>query len=126
MNVLIIEDAPLLQRLYVRLLGTMFDPLNVQTTNNADDAIDLLELSLEETPFDLVISDFNLVGPKTGGDVFSWVKSHAPSLLSRFLFVSGNPDVKELHVHYLAKPYEVPMLRGTIAAMTGVMTRPTT
>lgn len=99
MRVLIIENDALLQRSLDRLLRRWFKNADIWTADNGQLAIN----SLDEQ-FDLIISDYDLNGPLTGGDVLSWIRKRRPDLVERFVFLSGNPIVETLHSRVLLKP----------------------
>ena len=101
MRVLIIEDEPALRNTLARMLRRNFE-VEIGMAESADEAIELLTTRMADRPFDFVVSDFNLLGTRTGGDVLEWVKEHASHLVQRFVFFSGNPAVEKLH------PYVVP------------------
>lgn len=115
MNILIIEDERLIQEGYRRMLTGMFDdPPTVRITDNADVAIG--ELTLLD--YDLIISDYDLVG-STGGDVLDWIKVNAPHLVERFIFITGNSTAEQLHHRVLRKPAERSEIREAIGSILG-------
>jgi DNA-binding NarL/FixJ family response regulator len=119
---LIIEDDRLIQQMLARLLRRTYDTPEFVVVDNADRAITELKNSMFDGHFDLIISDYNLVGPKTGGDVFAWIKEQdEPEWIDRFLFFSATDeiDLRKLHYQVLAKPASVGALRMEILAITG-------
>lgn len=105
MRILIIEDNPMIQRGYQRLLNKMFARPDIWVADNADLAIGMLMQDDSARPIDLIISDYELADATTGVDVFEWIKLHRPDLLVRFIFISANEEVKALnHTRVLEKP----------------------
>lgn len=118
MKVLLIEDNVYLQRTFSRMIRVFYGASShVQIVDSADGAIQAILDSVIDHQFDVVISDYNLVGAKTGADVLNWIKEHTPHLERRFLFLSGNPDVKKLHPHWIEKPCDTAQLRAAISAV---------
>jgi CheY-like chemotaxis protein len=128
MKVLVIEDSPSIHRAYERILKRWFPDVDVWISDNADLAISYIGMFIvplrqaHGAPlknFDLIISDYNLHGDKTGGDVLAWIKANRPELAARFLFVSTDPKIFELHDTALEKPATPDQLRKEIFAMQG-------
>jgi two-component system, cell cycle sensor histidine kinase and response regulator CckA len=90
-TVLLIEDEAAIQRVMKRMLRGVV----LTIVDSAEGAIQAIEAASE--PFDTILSDFNIVGDKTGGDILEWVKANRPELVSRFVFCSCNPVVDQLH-----------------------------
>ncbi len=110
-QILVIEDDPQLQRAYPRMMRKMYPGSEVTVVNSYGDAVG----HLEAQPVDLVVSDVDLVGDRTGIDVFEWVKTHKPHLVDRYVFVTGgNPQVAQLHYRYAEKPATIPELQAAI------------
>jgi ActR/RegA family two-component response regulator len=110
-QILVIEDDPQLQRAYPRMMRKMYPGAEVTVVDNYDDAIGHLDTS----PVGLVISDVDLVGDRTGIDVFAWVQANRPDLVDRYVFVTGgNPQVAHLHYRYVEKPATVPEIQAAI------------
>ncbi len=129
MRVLLIEDDDQLQRAMVRLLNRWFVGVQIETVSTATRAIEYLlavkstrKLSREEGiechdgAYDLIISDYDLDGRQTGGDVLAWIKAHMPEFTQKFVFFSGNPAAGEIHDRVLMKPCPVADLQEWILA----------
>ena len=114
MKILVIEDAANIRRVVIRLLRQMFDGALIDATETADEAIDLIKVATLNTPYDFVISDFNLVGVRTGGDVLEWIRNHASYLEPRFLFLTSDDSAAKLHKYYVEKPCDSATLRTAI------------
>jgi CheY-like chemotaxis protein len=101
LEVLVIEDDKQLQKAYPRMLRKMYPTAEVFVVDNYVAAVGYLE----SHPIKLVISDVDIVGQKTGIDVFAWVKANQPHLVDKYVFVTGgNPQVEQLHYRYAEKP----------------------
>lgn len=82
-KLLIIEDDPILVRIYCRFFKNDYI---ISTAANGKDAIALLE----SEDFDAVMSDQQLAGTLRGMDVKDWIKENKPELLKRHVFVTGS------------------------------------
>jgi ActR/RegA family two-component response regulator len=110
-HILVIEDDPQLQRAYPRMMRKMYPGAEVTVVDNYHDAIG----HLDTKPVGLIISDVDLVGDRTGIDVFEWVKENRPDLVDRYVFVTGgNPQVEQLHYRYAEKPVTVADIQAAI------------
>lgn len=96
------------------MLRRQLGATSIAVTDNADEAIEFLKTSVIDGQFDLVISDWNLIGPRTGGDVLEWIETHASHLVRRFLFLSSDEAAKGRGVPWVEKGTDVPVLRSTI------------
>jgi len=114
-KILVIEDEPAIARAHGRVLSRLLDGCEITTVNSA--ALAIAELS-SGTSFALILSDFDLIGAGTGGDVLLWVRAQAPA--TPFLFCSGNEAIEMLGVPYIAKPCFPNELRAAIVAAMGV------
>lgn len=111
-EVLLIEDEPGLQRATTRMIKRIYPDANVLVADSYDTAIGVLEA---HPRLSLVISDVNIVGGKSGIDVFEWVKQNRPDLVDRYVFFTGgNPQVESMHYRYLEKPALVPDMKAVI------------
>lgn len=118
MKVLIIEDDPAIQRALARLLRRQFLVEDIWVSDNATLAIEYLKTGLHGRSFDLILSDWDLIGNKNGGDVLDWLELHASHLVKRFMFISGNPLAEQRNVRSLCKPCDSATLRAAIEALT--------
>ncbi len=101
LEVLVVEDDKHLQKAYPRMIRKMYPTAEVFVVDNYVAAIGYLETH----PIKLVISDVNIIGQKTGVDVFEWVRAHQPHLVDKYVFVTGgNPQVEQFHYRYVEKP----------------------
>lgn len=111
LEILVIEDEDIVQKMYPRLLRKLYKGAEVFVVDNYDAAIGYLKTH----DIKLVISDVDILGDKSGIDVFEWVKAHQPYLVDRYVFVTGgNPHVADLHYRYLEKPFMPEELWETI------------
>jgi len=113
-KVLLVEDCADIQRVLARLLRRQYGDVDVWVSDNADLAIEYLKESVLEREFDLIICDWNLIGPRTGGDVLEWVETHVSHLVKRFLFLTSDESAQDRGVPCVAKGSDVPVLRSTI------------
>lgn len=117
-RVLIVEDHAAIARGHEHLVRRHLTHIGcaseVVITDTAEAAI--AKLAVEN--FDLVISDFDLAGTGTGGDVLRAVRADLDR--PRFVFVSGSDDAAILAakhgVPYLDKPCSPTDLRNAITA----------
>jgi DNA-binding NarL/FixJ family response regulator len=116
MKTLVIEDEPSIRRALLSFLRRMFPEAELHAVDSADGAIEQLRNALLDKPFDLIISDFNLVGPRTGGDVLEWIHIHATYLVDRFVFLTSDDRARRLHPRFLEKPCDPATLRAAIEA----------
>ena len=121
MRVLVVEDDRSIQRFVTRALARIIDG-TFEVADTADGAIDLIKAATLDRPYDLVVSDFNLLRG-TGGDVLEWVQAHASYLEPRFLFFSSDDAVAKLHKNYIEKPCDTPaFLRAVQATLDNART----
>ena len=118
MKVLIVEDEASIRRVLARVLHTTFAEVAIQAAESVDEAVGLLtEAMTAGSMFDFVISDYNLLGTRTGAELLEWVRTHASYLEHRFLFFSGNPEVEKLHSYVVAKGESPTVLVMTMKEM---------
>lgn len=111
-TILLIEDNPGLQRMNLRMLRRLFPAHRIAAASTAEQAI----TALRQGGVALVVSDFDLEGYATGGDVLAWVRAHQPELVERFVFWSGNETTSKLHHHCLDKGTRVDDVQAYLAA----------
>lgn len=115
MRVLVIEDSAPLRRAIIGILRRTFPGVDTLAAETADDAIALLEQSACKGPaFDLVISDYNLLGWRTGGDVLDWIQAHLSYLERRFVFLSSDPAIQLRGVPFFDKPCDLDAFRAKL------------
>ena len=100
-TVLILEDDPQLQKAIGRWIKKIFGTsTHIVISDNVDAAI--ANLGVHQVK--LIVSDVDVLGDKSGVDLFEWVRAHQPELVDRYIFFTGgHPEVAQLHYRYLAK-----------------------
>lgn len=96
--ILLVEDQPDIRQKTTRFLLRAFPDAFVLHAATASQAIAVIA----SEAVDLVVSDFELEGVETGGDLLAWVRRQRPALEDRFVFLSGL-DCSLLHRHALIK-----------------------
>ena len=115
-EVLVIEDDPDIKKMYPRVIRKALPGAEVHVVDNYTAAIGYLE----SHDIALVVSDVDILGPRSGVDVFQWVEENRPNLIDRYIFVTGgNPQVKDLHYRYLEKPFTPGDLTDEIRSAMG-------
>lgn len=108
-RVLLVEDDATIARATEKLIRRAAQSAcEVIVVDSAEAAI--LLIGCED--FDLVVSDYNLAGPRTGADVLAAVQADARR--TPFLFVSSDETIASLGVPYLEKPCSPSALRTTV------------
>lgn len=129
MKILYIEDDPGVQPSMQRFFRINFPDAVVITAAEVAAATYVLEYDINEPA--AIVSDFDIRGG-TGADVLNWCYLHRPSLVSRFIFLTGKEQkhaafeaitedmrVKLLgHPHWLVKPAPMGPLRELIEKLT--------
>lgn len=109
--VFLLEDEPALQKATTRMIKKILPGAQVVVSDNVDGMIGNLKY-LEPK---LIVSDFDVVGNKSGGDFFRYIKQHRPDLVDRFVFFTGNADAQdEGHYRFVSKPATVKDLQEAI------------
>lgn len=109
-HVLYIEDNELLARSTLRFFRRCYPDAVVSHVDRDDDAI----ACLQSVQFDLVLSDYDLGGGGSGGDVLAWIEQHQPHLMTRFIFLSSNVACAGRGVPWLEKPCSLSSLAAAI------------
>ncbi|MFH1808080.1 MAG: ATP-binding protein [Pseudomonadota bacterium] len=116
-RILVVDDDPLMRSVIQRLLGPVHD---VVTVDSGQAAIDLLE---RDSDFGVVLCDV-MMPSVTGVDVFERITRKHPSLVNRFLFMTGGiftPHTREslqlIQRPTIEKPFQAQKLRELIAAV---------
>lgn len=112
-EILVIEDDKSLAKMYPRMIRRIFPGAEVIVVDNYFAAIGYLETHPDIAQ---IVSDVDILGQRSGIDVFEWVQVNRPELVDKYVFVTGgNPQVARLHYRYLEKPLEgVEQLREMI------------
>jgi CheY-like chemotaxis protein len=123
--VLLIEDDPKLQATTSRMIKKVLPDSHVVVADNADAAI--ADLKNHENVV-VIVSDYDILGDKTGLDVFRWVQANRPDLVGRYLFFSGNTDVEGQGAAVLMKPAGLADFKSAVLSLgrTAPTRRPTT
>ena len=100
-TVLVLEDDPQLQRAIGRWIKKIFGAgTHLVVSDNVDAAI--ANLGVHQVK--LIVSDVDVLGNKSGIDLFEWVRTHKPELVDRYVFFTGgHPEVAQIHRYYLPK-----------------------
>ncbi len=114
-SVLIVEDDLSISNLMERVIRSIAPGVNLEWATSAEEALKLVDTSSKESPsspYDLVISDFYLDGPKTGLDFWNIFRKTHPGVpfvlmstadLNDFL---ENEDEQSVPF-FLRKPFDV-------------------
>ena len=113
-RILFVEEDPVLLRIYLRVLDDQGDQWESFAATNGWQALDLVE----RYEFDVVVSEVRLPG-LSGVEVMEGVRKHSPRA-SRIVLsdISDQEEVARClnSIHqFLAKPFEVPALKTTLA-----------
>ena len=113
-RILFVEEDPVLLQIYLRVLDDQSGVWETFAATNGWQALDLVE----RYEFDVVVSDVRLPG-LSGLEVMEGVRKHSPRA-SRIVLsdISDQEEVARClnSVHqFLAKPFEVPALKATLA-----------
>ncbi len=116
-KVALIEDEELLSEMIIDYLEDC--GFETKAYRNVDDFLE----ALNETQFDLIVSDINLP-KKTGFDLMKHMAENAPQILQRLLFITGgslevlDPEGKDLitknNIKILFKPFVLSQLHELI------------
>lgn len=117
MKILIVDDDPLMRRLYQRSFAD-------HEVYMAQDGVDGLAMVMHhEGQFDLVVSDMSMP-QMSGKDFYAHVAKAYPELSSRFVFCTGgSPDIQWLQKQsqpVLTKPFEIQDLYNVVKTVAGV------
>jgi CheY-like chemotaxis protein len=94
-EILVMEDDPKIQARLARMLKQIVTNPHVIFADNVGAAI----ADLEVHEFGLVISDVNVLGPRTGLDLFRHIQDRYPQLVDRFVFFTENEHQLRSHHH---------------------------
>lgn len=107
-NILVVEDDPVLQRVFVELLGD--EGYLARTVATVEEAVPLLG------DCDLVLLDLKL-GDRSGGEILDALarKDNAPLVV----VMSATPTLafvaRDFNVPFLAKPFSIDVVLGALA-----------
>ncbi len=111
-QVLLLEDDPALQKSTSRMLKKIFGNPTIYVADNVASAIGTLEVH----DIKLIVSDVDVLGPRSGIDLFRWVKANRPDLIDRYIFFTGNMAAQDEHYRVLMKPAGVEEFRAVLHA----------
>jgi CheY-like chemotaxis protein len=117
-RVLVVDDDPIQLRTFRRVLAGL--GYTVEARSKGEEAIALLRAS-EESPFDLLLVDMLLGGPLDGLQVIERIREKFPD--QKAIIVSGHAPSERAEaaigqgLPWLAKPYTLDDLAGTIAGL---------
>lgn len=98
-RIILLEDDPVMQAGTTKMLGRIFKGTPVIVSDNVDAAIANIKVHM----VGLIVSDVDVLGDKSGIDLFHWVEENRPDLVDRFVFFTGNTDAEREHYRYLPK-----------------------
>lgn len=119
---LVLDDEPAIAALLEQLLGAR----GWRTLVRSDAA--QLEAELHAAAPDLILCDLKMPD-RTGLDVLRWLRQHRPTLVDRFILMTGDPTKVEAHTEELAgvvillKPFTTQALQDAIRRL-GLATLP--
>ena len=120
MRVLIVDDYNTMLRILRNLLRQL-EFNNVEEANNGEEALS----KLKSTPFDLVISDWNMT-PMTGLDLLRSVRADANLRRMPFIMVTAESKTENVIAakqagvsNYIVKPFNAETLRAKIGSVFG-------
>lgn len=93
-TILLVDDDPKLLEAHARWLRRVFPHSYVIARSNSRGAIGVMRC----INVDLVVSDFDLGPPENGDAILEWVRVERPALVDRFVFLTGNDNVRHRHV----------------------------
>ena len=124
-RVLVVEDEAAVRSLISTVLGT--SGYAVRAAESGDEAV----RALEESTYDLVISDLRMPG-LDGEGLYEQVQQRWPHLQRRLLFISGDIEadrfaarLREHDVRYLEKPFSAARLLATVRELLDAAASPT-
>ncbi len=94
-HILHIEDDMSVATTVSRLLRKKLDAVVVSVASG-EEAMSSMTLQ----NWNLIISDWNIKGKATGGDVFDWVREQFPELSKKYVFMSDDQQAAEYSAQY--------------------------
>ncbi len=114
MKALVIEDDESLRSLFALCLERM--GFRTEEACNSAEAIG----KIDETDYDIILSDIHMPGGD-GKSLYRLISRHAPELLGRLIFATGNPADEDFYrfsssiaCPVLCKPFSLALLRKTV------------
>lgn len=114
LRILYVEDDANLRKTVIRMFRRFFADVDVKLAESVDEAIDHLKTSTSTAMFDLVVSDYDLLGTRKGSELLAWIRVHMSYLEPRFVFLSGNEAAGKHGVLWLEKPCESSVLHAAL------------
>lgn len=107
LTALLLEDDPLVQKASTRMIKRAYgNGTIVLVVDSVDAAIATLEVHPE---IKLIVSDVDVLGDKSGVELFYWVRDRRPELVDHYIFFTGgHPEVAQVHYRYLEKGAVLP------------------
>ena len=107
LTALLLEDDPQVQKASTRMIKRAYgNGTIVLVVDSVDAAIATLKVHPE---IKLIVSDVDVLGDKSGVELFYWVRDHHPELVDHYIFFTGgHPEVAEIHYRYLQKGAALP------------------
>jgi PAS domain S-box-containing protein len=119
-RILVVDDEPTIRELLEKVLTRMGH--KVETTGDAGTAMDKIYAGEN---FDVIIADVRMPG-MNGIELYSRILEKSPEMKNRTIFITGDVmgiDIRTFLIQnklpYLAKPFEIELLKEKIAAMLG-------
>lgn len=113
LHILHIEDDEFVQMAITRVLSRLYNA-TVTTVSTGEEAI----AAMASKPWAVVISDWNIKGGMTGGDVYEVAKTQHPKLAEKYIFLSDSEPAEALSAKqgllYLEKPVYTNVLRDAV------------
>jgi two-component system NtrC family sensor kinase len=113
-RILVVDDEKYILDFFVEVFR-MF-PMEVHTADDGKIAMEKILCS----DYDLVFTDFKMPN-MSGRELFHWIESHRPKLLSKIIFVTGDtvsPETRSFFEttgnRYLAKPFKIEEVKEVI------------
>lgn len=126
MNVLLIEDDPRLQAATTRTLKHLYpDDCTITTVGAVREALLILDEAIKlhgACYFELILSDYNLLGVEKGDAILNWLKQHSPLDADNFIFFTSDEEARQHGARLVLKPASRDELRAAIA--TTLLGRP--
>jgi PAS domain S-box-containing protein len=120
-KILVIDDEPGVRALLGKILTQSGH--SVDTTDDARAAMDKLDAGVT---YDVILTDVRMPG-MSGIELYSYILEKTPAMKNRIIFITGDvmgADIKTFlaqnNLPYLAKPFDIKLLREKIADIINV------